>query len=53
MIPLVTIPPPIMTPREIFLVSMLIDTPMSVVAQIKVPVRQRPVPMMIFNPDPP
>jgi len=52
-IPLAVIPPPVITPRDMTVVSLLTDAPIRAAVQITMPVIQRLVPIMIFNSDPP
>ena len=51
MIPLAVIPPPIITPSDMTVGSTRAGAAMRAVAQIIVPMTQRPVPMMNFNSD--
>ena len=50
-IPLAVIPPPVITPSDMTVASLLTDVPIRAAVQITTPVIQRPVPIMIFNSD--
>ena len=52
-IPLVVIPPPIITARDITVGCTMIDAATRAAAQIIAPMIERPIPIIIFNSDVP